>query len=86
MVDVIHSPPNTIERMESVWAVLSADAAGREGVCAATVGGVWMALVTADEALLSLLIPLARKAAAEGGKTLRLAKFTAREDIEEIVP
>ena len=41
---IIHSPPNEIERIDAVWAIVSVDANG-EGICG--IGGTMMSMVTA---------------------------------------
>jgi hypothetical protein len=80
----IHNPPNRIERIETIWVVLSQDKNG-EGICGAQVNGMWMSLTTADEGLLKrILLPVARDVSIKTGKTLKLVKFTGRIDIEDI--
>jgi hypothetical protein len=82
----VHAPPNTIERIETIWAVLSVDANG-EGICGSRIGGSWMTLTVSDEKLVEkVLMPIARKLSADTGKKLRLVKFTMREEIMEITP
>ena len=72
--------------IETIWAVLSVDEHG-EGICGAQIHGRWMSLTTADEALLQkALIPAAREIANLTGKKLKLVKFTARQDIGNIIP
>lgn len=75
------SPPNYLGRIEHIWAALSIDDGG-EGVCAAPLGGMTMPLIAADPARLDVIRPLARGIAHVFGKPVRIAKFTAREDIE----
>ena len=83
---VILTPPNTIDQIETIWAVVSHDETG-EGLCGALIDGRWTSLTVADERLVSsALIPLARQVARMTGKSLRLVKFTTREDIKEIPP
>lgn len=80
---VVHSPPNTISHIETIWAVVSVDATG-EGICGAMIGGQWLSLTTASEHLVPSIMDLARDVSKITGKRLRLIKMTAREDIEEI--
>lgn len=85
-MDTVHAPPNTIERIETIWAVLSVDATG-EGLCGAQIHGRWMTLTVADERLVEkILVPIARDVSKATGKKLKLVKFTTREDIREITP
>lgn len=79
----VHSPPNTIPRIETIWAVVSVDATG-EGICGAMIGGQWMSLTTASEHLVPSLLQIAGDVSKMTKKKLRLIKMTAREDIEEI--
>jgi hypothetical protein len=46
---IIHSPENTF-RIAAIWAAISVDEGGMEGVCAVNLNGQWMPLIAADEA------------------------------------
>lgn len=81
----VHSPPNRIARIETIWAFLSVDETG-EGIAGAMMRGQWWQLVTADEKLASTMKPVAQQVATLTGKKIKLVKFTAREEIEEILP
>ena len=80
-VMVVESPPNYLGRIDHIWMVLSVDDGG-EGVVAAPFGNVTLPLVAADKRRLADIIPVARDCAKFFGKVMRLAKFTAREDVE----
>lgn len=81
----IHAPPNTILRINQLWAVLSSDETG-EGVCAIPFGGTMLPLIAADEARLESFLPIAHQIATESGKKVKIVRFTVREEIMEIEP
>lgn len=82
----VFAPPNVLPRIEAVYAYLSVDAAGNEGVCAGPIGpgGMLLPLIAADEARLESITPFAAQLARFTGMTIRLVKFTAREDLRDI--
>lgn len=81
----VYSPPNIIPRIRAVWAFLSVDDSGNEGVCAMTIGGLGLVpLIAADEARLAQLRPLAVEVAKHTGKRVILARFESRVDQETI--
>jgi hypothetical protein len=83
---VIHSPPNYLGRIESIWAALSIDEGG-EGVCGAPMGQFGLVpLIAADKRRLDQIMPLARNIAKASRKPVRIAKFTKREDVEVYQP
>jgi hypothetical protein len=78
---------NQIPRIEAMWAYLSVDRTGNEGVCAAPLGGgVTAALCAADERRLRELRPTVAVMARMWGRPIRLVKFLKRRDIEVILP
>lgn len=84
----IHAPPNYLERIDEIWAVLSVDEGG-EGVVAAPLPPFDMPmvpLIAADKARLDSILPIARALARRTGKAMRLVKFSTREVVEEIEP
>lgn len=83
---ILHVPPNVLPHIGSVWAFLSVDQAGNEGVCAAPIGpgGMTLPLIAADQARLASLTPIAEALAAMTGMTIRLVEFTGRVDLREI--
>jgi hypothetical protein len=82
----LHDEPNHLPRIESVWLFISQDKDG-EGVCAAPMGALGMVpLIAADPARLASMMGFARQLAGMTGKTIRLIRMTAREEIEVIQP
>jgi hypothetical protein len=61
--------------------VLFAEEPGGEGLVATTVGDVVAPLLSIDQAGLPALQAMAQQAADESGRTVKLARLTAREDI-----
>lgn len=82
---VIHTPPNTIPRIESLWVYVSIDATG-EGICGANIDGRWISLTTGDEKMLPKLAALAQQVSDMTGRRLQLVKMTTRENVSVIVP
>jgi hypothetical protein len=71
-------------RITEIWAFLTVDSDGDEGVCATrTPSGVWIPLIAADKELLDSLRPLAERLASENKRTVRLVRFHAKEVLEE---
>lgn len=83
---IVHAPPNTLPRIDAIHAFLSVDSEGNEGVCAAPIGpgGSIMPLIAADAARLDSIMPIAEGIALATGWTVRLVRFTVREDLREI--
>ncbi len=74
-----------LERIIEIYAVVANDERG-EGVVATSIGGITMPLIAADRTRLNNILPFARDMATERGQSLKLVKFTAREDVQEILP
>ncbi|MHC2536962.1 hypothetical protein [Bradyrhizobium diazoefficiens] len=74
--------------IDAVWAFVSVDPNGEEGVAAAEMdlghGPFMMPLIAADEARLKNLLPIARDLHAVTGMRMKLIKFATREEIMEI--
>jgi hypothetical protein len=87
MTTVLHSPPNDILRIDEIWAFVSCDETG-EGICAAPLlgPGSVVPLIAADKARLKSIMSVAQQLATASGKTVKLVKFTVREEVEEIAP
>ena len=85
---VILDPPNELPRIMAIWAFISVQDNGNEGVLAAPLlgPGSLVPLIGADEARLESLRPIAKQIAAATNKTIKLAKFYRREDMETIEP
>lgn len=69
-------------KINELWAFVSTDEEGVEGVCAFRSVDGWLPMVAADVKRLSSLRPLANEVAKRTGRPVQLIKFTAREDIE----
>lgn len=78
------APPNTLPRIETIWAYLSIDEDGNEGVCAGIFAGQIVPFVAADRARLTSLTEAAEKIAAHSGMRIVLAEFTGRTDLRTI--
>lgn len=74
-----------LEHIKEIYAVLGGDKGG-EGVVAANINGKWLPLIAADHVRLKDIMPLAQAIASETGDTLKLVKFTTREEVQEIKP
>jgi len=74
-------------KIEAMYAFISTEEGPNdEGVVAMRVGNTWMPLVGADMKRVDSLRPIAKQIAEATKKRIVLAKFTVREDMEEIVP
>lgn len=81
---VVIAPANHLPRIESLWAYVSRDAAGNEGLCAASSpAGFLMPLIAADQARLASLTPIAEKLAGPV-HVIVLVEFTGRVDLRTI--
>jgi hypothetical protein len=69
-----------------IWAFLSVDDDGNEGLCGIRTNEGWLPLVCADDARMKSLIPIAHGIARSTGKLIKLVKFHNREDIKDILP
>jgi hypothetical protein len=79
--------PDGIQRLEQLWLVTYVDDAGREVVAQAKLTtGDYAPLIAADAARLESMMPAARELAKANNIKMRLVKFTARLDVEEIRP
>lgn len=83
---VVLTPPNTMPRIGAIWAYLSRDSHGNEGLCAAPIGpgGMTVPMIAADQARLESLTPIAEQLAAMTGVTIVLVEFTTRTELREI--
>ena len=71
-----------------MWAFISVDEQGNEGVCAATFPGLpgVTPLIAADEARLQSLLPMARHIARTTGMRIRLIRLGVRSELLVIGP
>lgn len=83
---VIIAPKNTMPRIDTLWAFLTVDKDGSEGMCAATYGphGMLLPLIAADPARLDSVTAMAEQLAQTTGMKIKLVRFTAREELREI--
>jgi hypothetical protein len=82
----LHNPGNHLLRIDALWAFVSTDADGNEGLCAAPLQGMTMPMIAADEKRLASLIPMAEQLATISGMTIRLVKLSTREELREFRP
>ncbi len=82
----LHDPGGNGFRIETVWAFLAIHDDDDEGVMGASINGTLMPLIAADEQRIEILRPYAEAAAKLSGKTIMLAKFERRVDVETITP
>lgn len=81
----VHCPPNTLLRIDKLWAYVSKDEQGNEGLCAATSpGGMLLPLIAADPARLESIKAIAEQLAEITGRTLVLIELSTRTDVREI--
>ena len=85
---VLHKPPNVIQRIDMLYAFMSVDEQGREGLCAVPMRGLPgpIPLITADKGRLESLIPIAQALANRANMHIRLVMFSARQDLDVIEP
>lgn len=83
---VLLAPPNILPHIGSIFAYLSVDERGNEGVCAAPIGpgGMTITLIAADRDRLVSITPVAESLAAMFGMTIKLVEFTTRVELREI--
>lgn len=81
----IHSPPNTLLRIDEIWAFVSVDETG-EGLCAIPTAGGLMPMIAADKARLESLKAMASQIAKMSGKTVKLIKLSSRQELQEWHP
>ncbi len=81
---MLHAPTN--ERpITELWAYLSVDEAGNEGLCGMPMMGATVPMVFGYERVARKLMPVAEQIAAMSGNTIRLVKFYSREEITSII-
>jgi hypothetical protein len=82
-MDVLHVPQNTFKITE-IYAYVSVDADGNEGVCAFTSGTTINPMIAADPKRLEQLEPIAKALAGMSPYPIKLVKFNVREEVREI--
>lgn len=83
---IVDSPPNTLPRIDKIWAFLSVDEAGNEGVCAGPLAGPFslVPFIAADEARLKSLEPFVVAIAIATGMKIKLVEFSSRTEVRTI--
>jgi len=73
--------------IESIWAYISEDENGQEGICGFLdpKTNQWLPLIAADGERLAILRPFAHQIAVFTKRKVKLVKFNAREDLGEII-
>lgn len=83
-MNIYDLPPNEIV-LDVLYAILSFDENGNEGIIAAFTPGVGsMPMIFGHPRLLERALPLAKQMVKDTGKTLRVYKFQKVEMLEEI--
>ena len=81
---VVINPLMAMPHIGSIWAYLSKDADGNEGLCAALTSMGPMPLIAADKERLAALTPMAEELAKATGVSIVLVEFTTRTELREI--
>lgn len=76
--------PGNEEPITMLWAFLSVDDQGREGICGAQIGDQHYPMITAEKNVLDMMRTTAKHLAARTGKPIRCVRFTQRETVETI--
>jgi hypothetical protein len=80
----IHNPDN-VRKIETLWAFLSVDGNGMEGIVASGMEGIGMfPLISGEAKNLPILRAAAEKISKMGKKKIVLYKFSQKEMVEEI--
>lgn len=74
---------NTIRRIDAVWAAVSVDDDGTEGLCAVFTGSGWMPLLAADEDRLPFVRQQAAIIATRDSRKVYVIRLAERSVIEE---
>lgn len=80
---LVHESDNKF-RIESIWAFVSVDENGLEGVCAHSTAVGMLPLITARPDLLPALRKMAEEIARHSGKQIKVIRMHSREEIETI--
>jgi len=75
---------NHLVRIDSLWAAVSVDDDGTEGLIASLHNGTWLPLIAADETRLPFIIEQAEILAAAQGRLIRIIKLHSREEVRAI--
>lgn len=75
---------NVLPRIDSVYAVVSVDEDGTEGLCGMLTQTGWLPLIVADKKHLPALRLQAGMIARRDQRLVRLIRLTTREEIEQV--
>jgi hypothetical protein len=79
--------PPDLPRIETIWVVLSADGQGEGIVAAPIVSGVLsVPLIGVTDTMVKEIMAIARMITKQTGQKMWLARFSNREDVQEIKP
>lgn len=86
MKTIVVGEPNHLLRIDEMFAFISKDENGNEGVCAFKSPMGWMPMVGADQKRADQLMAVAKDLVAETGKEIIFCKFSSRTEIQRILP
>lgn len=82
--------PNNKEKpklvISDIYAYLSVDEDGNEGLIGELINGAWMPFVACDKARLDSLEPIAQRVAQRTGRPVRLIHLSTRTEIKTLDP
>lgn len=75
--------PNHLLKVDSLYAFISVDDEGNEGLCAHYDPNTqtWLAMVAADERTVASLVPIAEEMAQMSKKKIKLVRFKERQEL-----
>lgn len=77
----LHDPGNELDSVDQLWAFVSVDDNGKEGIMGAMLNDQWFALVTAKESVAEQMRTVAEGISAISGKRCRLLRFARVEEL-----
>ena len=80
---ILHEPENTFV-IEKLWAFVSRDEKGNEGLVAAPLSGMMMPMIAADKDRLESLKPIAKDIAKMTKQKIVLLEFSTKKEVEVI--
>lgn len=83
---LVEALPPPSDHVEGIWAVLSDNPDGTEGILAVPTPGGQLPLVAIDEPRARALVPLVAQIVALNGVEARIVHFTRAETIETVLP
>lgn len=82
--DTVLDLPGNEKPIDQIFAFVSVDAEGKEGICGMPLNGANWAMVTSKPETVELMRKAAREISKRTGKPVRLMRFTQREIVETI--